>query len=100
MGAGRHGIILRSEWDVAEDLQQGRLLPLLPDLFQQADVWAVYPSVLLPRPRCGCALAFCNNGLPRHSCAERLPLADGALAAAQDHAALAGLPAAPLRRYR
>jgi LysR family transcriptional activator of dmlA len=39
MGAGRHGIILRSEWDVAEDLQQGRLLPLLPDLFQQADVW-------------------------------------------------------------
>lgn len=39
-----HGIILRSEWDVAEDLQQGRLLPLLPDLFQQADVWAVYPE--------------------------------------------------------
>ena len=39
-----HGIILRSEWDVAEDLQQGRLLQLLPDLFQPADVWAVYPE--------------------------------------------------------
>ena len=41
-----HGIILRSTWDVQRETEQGLLLPVLPQYYQQADVWAVYPSRL------------------------------------------------------
>lgn len=38
-----HGIILRSTWDVSREMAAGLLVPVLPEYFQQADVWAVYP---------------------------------------------------------
>lgn len=41
-----HGIILRSTWDISREIESGLLLPVLPQFFQQADVWAVYPSRL------------------------------------------------------
>ena len=41
-----HGIILRSTWDVGRDIAVGLLAPVLPQYFQPADVWAVYPSRL------------------------------------------------------
>lgn len=41
-----HGIILRSTWDIHRELETGVLEPVLPQYFQQADVWAVYPSRL------------------------------------------------------
>lgn len=41
-----HGIILRSTWDISREVKSGVLLPVLPQYFQQADVWAVYPSRL------------------------------------------------------
>lgn len=41
-----HGIILRSTWDVRDDLAAGRLVRLLPDHHQPADVWAVCPTRL------------------------------------------------------
>lgn len=41
-----HGIILRSTWDVSREIEAGLLAPVLPQYFQQADVWAVYPSRL------------------------------------------------------
>ena len=41
-----HGIILRSTWDVSREIETGALVPVLPAYFQQADVWAVYPSRL------------------------------------------------------
>ena len=41
-----HGIVLRSQWDVAADLQTGRLVPLLPEWRQEANIWAVYPTRL------------------------------------------------------
>lgn len=41
-----HGIVLRSLWDVAADLQAGSLLQLLPEWQQQANIWAVYPTRL------------------------------------------------------
>ena len=41
-----HGIILRSTWDVSREIAAGVLVPVLPGYFQQADVWAVYPSRL------------------------------------------------------
>lgn len=41
-----HGIILRSTWDIHHEIETGVLVPVLPEYFQQADVWAVYPSRL------------------------------------------------------
>ncbi|MEG2977548.1 MAG: LysR substrate-binding domain-containing protein, partial [Comamonas sp.] len=41
-----HGIVLRSLWDVAADLQAGRLVQLLPEWRQEANIWAVYPTRL------------------------------------------------------
>lgn len=41
-----HGIILRSTWDIGREIENRALLPVLPQYFQQADVWAVYPSRL------------------------------------------------------
>lgn len=40
------GIILRSIWDVADDLHSGKLQHILPSYWQDADIWAVYPSRL------------------------------------------------------
>ncbi|WDY56787.1 LysR substrate-binding domain-containing protein [Pseudomonas sp. PSKL.D1] len=41
------GILLRSMWDIREDLQAGRLVHVLGDYFQAADIWAVHTSPLL-----------------------------------------------------
>ena len=41
-----HGIVLRSLWDVVADLQAGRLVQLLPEWRQEANIWAVYPTRL------------------------------------------------------
>jgi LysR family transcriptional activator of dmlA len=41
-----HGIILRSIWDVADSLKRGRLVRVLPQYFQEADLCAVYPLQL------------------------------------------------------
>jgi LysR family transcriptional activator of dmlA len=38
-----HGIILRSMWDINSSLADGRLVRILPDYIQQADISAVYP---------------------------------------------------------
>lgn len=38
------GIVLRSLWDVAPLLQAGRLVQVLPDYRQDANVWAVMPQ--------------------------------------------------------
>ncbi|CAM3949342.1 LysR substrate-binding domain-containing protein [Bordetella muralis] len=40
------GIILRSTWDVNPLIEQGRLVHVLPQYRQQANIWAVYPSRL------------------------------------------------------
>ena len=36
-----HGIMLRSYWDVADNLKRGELVHVLPELWQPADIWAV-----------------------------------------------------------
>ena len=40
------GIVLRSLWDVGAQLQAGRLVQVLPQWQQEANVWAVYPTRL------------------------------------------------------
>ncbi|WP_158781915.1 LysR substrate-binding domain-containing protein [Pantoea sp. BAV 3049] len=37
-----HGIVLRSAWDVAKYVQSGELVQLLPEWYQEANIWAVY----------------------------------------------------------
>lgn len=39
-GNDGHGIVLQARWDVAEDLQAGRLRRVLPDCTQPASIWA------------------------------------------------------------
>ena len=41
-----HGIVLRSQWDVAVHLKAGRLVQVLPEWQQSANIWAVYPTRL------------------------------------------------------
>jgi LysR family transcriptional activator of dmlA len=41
-----HGILLRSIWDVQGSIDCGKLVHVLPDYSQKADVWAVYTSRL------------------------------------------------------
>jgi LysR family transcriptional regulator, transcriptional activator for dmlA len=45
-----YGIILRSIWDVAPDLVEGRLIHLLPNVRQDANIWAVHPERLSSSP--------------------------------------------------
>ena len=40
------GIALRSLWDVGAHLRAGRLVPVLPEWRQEANIWAVYPTRL------------------------------------------------------
>lgn len=53
-----HGIILRSVWDVRDDLASGRLLPLLPEWRQEANIWAVYPTRLSRSAKVRVAVEF------------------------------------------
>jgi LysR family transcriptional activator of dmlA len=53
-----HGIILRSQWDVEPEIAAGRLLRVLPDYAQEADVWAVYPSRLSTSARLRVCVEF------------------------------------------
>lgn len=40
------GVVLRSLWDIGEHVRAGRLVQVLPDWRQEANVWAVYPTRL------------------------------------------------------
>ncbi|MCA1177865.1 MULTISPECIES: LysR family transcriptional regulator [unclassified Pantoea] len=46
-----HGIALRSAWDVAPYLETGELVHVLPQWFQQANIWAVYTQRTSESPR-------------------------------------------------
>ncbi|MCR4265097.1 LysR family transcriptional regulator [Nitratireductor sp. ZSWI3] len=39
-----HGIMLRSEWDIAQHIRSGRLRIVLPEYMQTANISAVYPE--------------------------------------------------------
>lgn len=46
-----HGIMLRSQWDVADALASGRLVRVLESYSQEAHVWAVHPARLSRTPK-------------------------------------------------
>lgn len=56
------GILLRSLWDVKPLLEQGRLVQVLHDYTQSANVWAVYPTRLANSAK----LRVCVEFLEQH----------------------------------
>lgn len=61
-----HGIMLRSTWDVREDLAAGRLVHVLPGHHQPADVWAVCPSRLSASAKVRVCVEFLQDWFSRH----------------------------------
>lgn len=57
------GIILRSIWDVADELISGELQHILPDYWQDADIWAVYPSRLKSSSKLQTCILFIQQEL-------------------------------------
>jgi LysR family transcriptional activator of dmlA len=60
-----HGIILRSIWDVGHSLADKRLVRVLPDYAQEADVWAIYPTRLGTTANVRVCVAFLEEWLAR-----------------------------------
>jgi LysR family transcriptional activator of dmlA len=58
-----HGIILRSTWDVSASLKIGRLVRVLPEYYQDADVGAVYPSRLTESAKVRVCVQFLSEKL-------------------------------------
>ncbi|MGH8487109.1 MAG: LysR substrate-binding domain-containing protein, partial [Pseudomonas sp.] len=52
------GILLRSWWDVHDSLADGRLVQVLGDYHQPADIWAVYTSPLASSAKVRVAVEF------------------------------------------
>ncbi|GAO72039.1 MULTISPECIES: LysR substrate-binding domain-containing protein [Comamonas] len=66
-----HGIILRSVWDVAAQLQSGQLVRVLAPWQQEANIWAVYPTRLERSAKVRVAVEFlqtyfAQQGLQTH----------------------------------
>lgn len=59
------GILLRSIWDVHEHLSSGRLVRVLPDYSQPANVWAVYPPELRDTRKISTVVAFFKKRLSK-----------------------------------
>jgi LysR family transcriptional activator of dmlA len=57
------GIILRSVWDVADELLSGQLQHILPEYWQDADIWAVYPSRLKTSSKLQTCILFIQHEL-------------------------------------
>ena len=64
------GIVLRSQWDAQPHLDAGRLVQVLPDYQQQANIWAVYPQRLTASGKVRVCVEFLERclampGVPR-----------------------------------
>lgn len=57
------GIILCSVWDVVEEIQTGRLQHILTNYWQDADIWAVYPSRLKSSSKLKTCILFIQHEL-------------------------------------
>ena len=60
------GVLLRSLWDVRTDLAEGRLVQVLPDYRQDADIWAVHTSPLMSSAKVRVAVEFLRDYLALH----------------------------------
>ncbi len=60
-----HGIMLRSTWNIRQDMEHGKLVQILPDYWQEADVWAVFPTRLEHSPKLKACVEFFEQHLPQ-----------------------------------
>lgn len=58
-----HGILLVSDRDVADSLESGELVQILPDYYQPADVWAVCRTRLSDSPKLRVCVQFLQEQL-------------------------------------
>ena len=58
------GIVLRSRWDAQAWIEAGRLVQVLPDYTQEANVWAVYPQRLAGSGKLRVCIEFLQRHLP------------------------------------
>ncbi|QKJ88085.1 LysR family transcriptional regulator [Paramixta manurensis] len=61
-----HGIALRSRWDVANHLQSGDLVQVLPAWYQEANIWAVYPRRPSSSSRVKACIDFLTDYFSQH----------------------------------
>lgn len=59
------GIMLRSLWDIEEEILQGRLVRVLPEYYQDAPVWAVYPTRLSNSIKLRTLVEFLEKEIPK-----------------------------------
>ena len=58
------GVLLRSLWDVQPLLADGRLVQVLPEVRQEANIWAVYPARLTTSAKVRVCVEFLARELP------------------------------------
>lgn len=61
-----NGIALRSAWDVASHLASGELVQLLPQWYQEANIWAVYTRRPSGSPRIKACIDLLADYFSRH----------------------------------
>lgn len=59
------GIMLRSVWDIKEEISQGRLVRVLPEYYQEAPVWAVFPTRLSNSINLRTLVEFLEKEIPK-----------------------------------
>ncbi|KAA8711320.1 LysR substrate-binding domain-containing protein [Pseudomonas cannabina] len=60
------GLLLRSLWDVRTDLAEGRLIQVLPEYRQDADIWAVHTSPLMSSAKMRVTVEFLRDYFAVH----------------------------------
>ncbi|KPC25526.1 LysR family transcriptional regulator [Pseudomonas syringae pv. cilantro] len=60
------GLLLRSLWDVRTDLAEGRLIQVLPEYRQDADIWAVHTSPLMSSAKIRVTVEFLRDYFAVH----------------------------------
>ncbi|MDQ7771595.1 LysR substrate-binding domain-containing protein, partial [Serratia nevei] len=60
------GVALRSAWDVKENIDSGRLVHILPEYLQPANIWAVYVSRLATSAKVRVTVEFLRDYFREH----------------------------------
>lgn len=59
------GIMLRSLWDIQEEIAQGELIHILDNYWQDADIWAIYPTRLNNSAKLKSCVQFLEKEIPK-----------------------------------
>lgn len=60
-----HGIMLRSLWNVQDEIKNKSLIRILPNYYQTADIWAVYTNRLKDSAKLKVCIDFFHAELPK-----------------------------------